>query len=238
VRGGALSFFIAGAIAFGQQVSFVSCPIVRDTKVAPCFLAEYDGETYFLGSQLDAANGFRLPQLKHDVLVEGRVAPGPRVCGGIPLEPVAISVMKEVNLACNVLLPPEAGLEAPTAARQAPIRLSDARTGRKEFIILFEFDDDSLDAEGTLALTESAAYAKRTKASSVRVTGYRATALLSNGERLIEAAGLAEKRAQNAATLLRGFGLSGVTVDSKQEAEPADGKTDPSRRHVTIVVIP
>src|ERR1700688_39596 len=107
------------AAAFGQQRSFVACPIVRDTKTVPCFLAEYEGETYFLGIQQDITSDFHPPQLKHEVLVEGRVVNGPRICGGIPLAPVAISVFKEVNLNCNTLLPPEPGIEAPPAPRGA-----------------------------------------------------------------------------------------------------------------------
>ena len=110
---------MAAAIALGQQRSFVSCPIVRDTQTVPCFLAEYEGETYYLGIQQDITNDFHPPQLKHQVLVEGRIAAGPRVCGGIPLKPLSISVLKEVNLACNTLLPaePESMLLTRPAAR-------------------------------------------------------------------------------------------------------------------------
>ena len=114
-----VGLFIAAAVALGQQRNFVSCPIVRDTKTVPCFLAEYDGELYYLGIQQDITSEFHPPQLKHEVLVEGRVASDPsvpRVCGGIPLQPVSISVMKEVNLACNTLLPAEPGIDAPAGA--------------------------------------------------------------------------------------------------------------------------
>ena len=90
---------------------------MRDTKTVPCFLAEYEGETYYLGIQQDITSDFHPPQLKHEVLVEGRIAEGPRVCGGIPLQPVSISVLKEVNLACNTLLPAEPGMDAPAAPR-------------------------------------------------------------------------------------------------------------------------
>src|ERR1700750_3271786 len=89
---------LIGAAALGQQRSFVACPIVRDTRTVPCFLAEDNGEVYYLGIQQDITSDFHPPQLKHEVLVEGTVAPGPRVCGGIPLQPVVISVVKEINL--------------------------------------------------------------------------------------------------------------------------------------------
>jgi outer membrane protein OmpA-like peptidoglycan-associated protein len=235
------------AAALGQQRNFVSCPIVRDTKTVPCFLAEYDGEVYYLGIQQDITSDFHPPQLKHEVLVEGTVVPGPRVCGGIPLQPVSISVVKEINLVCNTLLPAEPGIDAPPAPRgpgpsSHPLQLARAPrqplTGRQEFTVLYSFNDDYLEFGANRVVTEAASYARQTGATNVKVAGYRATSLLSNGQRLTEKAGLAEKRAQNVATLLRGLGVSPVTVDWKSEAEPGDGITDPSRRRVSIVVTP
>lgn len=215
-----------------QQRSFVSCPIVRDTRTVPCYLAEYDGETYYLGSQQDAGPDFPLPQLKHEVLVEGKVAGGPRVCGGIPLQPVSISVLKEVNLACSTLLPPEPGFDAPAA------RAAEARPNQSgpEFTILFAFDGDSLAGEGAQIVMDAAAYAVRTGAAKTQVTGFRATSLLSNGQRLVEKSGIAEKRAQAVATLLRGLGVKGVAAEWKDDPQPADGNGDPARRKVTIAI--
>jgi len=241
---------ITSFVALAQQRSFISCPIVRDTKTVPCFLAEYNGELYYLGIQQDITSDFHPPQLKHEVLVEGRIAsdPGaPRVCGGIPLHPVSISVLKEVNIACNNLLPAEPGIDAPAARRgPGPSSHRDDATnapreplvGRHEFTVLYSFNDDYLEYAGNLVVTEAAAYAKRVGASSVKVSGYRATTLLSNGDRLVEKTGLAEKRAQNIATLLRGLGISHLIVESLADPEPGDGQNDPSRRRVTILVTP
>jgi len=233
--------------AFAQQRSFVACPVVRDTKTVPCYLAEYEGETYFLGIQGDITSAFHPPQLKHEVLVEGRVAAGPRVCGGIPLEPVSISVVKEVNLACNTLLPAEPAIEAPPAARPAgpstrrpeAIRApGEPRAGRQEFTVRYMFDSDYLEFAGNQVVTEAAAYAQRIGATAVNVAGYRATTLLSDGQRLVERAGLAERRTQDIATLLRGLGVSKIAVEWKSDAEPGDGVNDAARRRVTIVVSP
>ena len=66
----------------GDHLNFVACPIMRDTDIVPCWLAEYDGETYFLGIQTDIG-GWTPPQFSHKLLVEGRVTDLPRVCGGI-----------------------------------------------------------------------------------------------------------------------------------------------------------
>ena len=57
-----LGLFLLGAVvALGQQRNFVACPIVRDTKTVPCFLAEYEGETYYLGIQQDITSDFHPP---------------------------------------------------------------------------------------------------------------------------------------------------------------------------------
>lgn len=238
---------LAASITTAQERNFVSCPIVRDTKTVPCFLAEYEGELYFLGIQQDITAEFHPPQLKHEVLVEGRISDGPRVCGGIPLKPVSISVMKEVNQACNELLPAEPGIEAPPAARGAgpsshrlaePAASPESLSGRQEFTVRYAFDDDYVDFAAIGVVRKAAAYAKKIGAPVVRVMGYRATTVLSNGKHLVEKSALAEKRAQDIATLLRGSGVRDVNADWKQEPEPGDGKADASRRRVTILVIP
>jgi outer membrane protein OmpA-like peptidoglycan-associated protein len=244
---GCVGLLIPAHAVLAQQKSFVSCPIVRDTKTVPCFLAEYEGETYYLGIQQDITSDFHPPQLKHEVLVEGTVVPGPRICGGIPLQPVSLSVVREVNLACNTLLPPEPGIEAPPALRgpgpsSRPLETTraprQALTGRQEFTVLYSFNDDYLEFAFIKVVTDAAAYAKQAGTANVKVTGYRAMSLLSNGQRLIEKNGLAEKRAQDIATLLRGLGVADIKVDWKTDAEPGDGRTDPSRRRVSIVVTP
>ncbi len=116
-----------------DQRNFVTCPIVRDSKTVPCWLAEYNGELYFLGIQTDAS-GWSPPYLGHRVLVEGKVAEGPRICGGIPLtaaisipgqsttpsgtsdgrqlpNPPITSVMRELDPTCNTMLPLDASYD-------------------------------------------------------------------------------------------------------------------------------
>jgi outer membrane protein OmpA-like peptidoglycan-associated protein len=248
VRAAGALCLLAAAMAAAQERNFIACPIVRDTKTVPCFLAEYEGELYYLGIQQDITAEFHPPQLKHEVLVEGRVSEGPRICGGIPLKPLSVSVIKEVNLACNTMLPAEPGIDAPPAVRGAgpashrlitePAPAAESLTGRQEFTVLFAFNDDYVEFGSIAIVRRAAAYAMKVSASTVKVSGYRATTLLSNGQRLIEKPGLAEKRAQEIATLLQGSGVSTVSTDWKKEPEPGDGKTDPSRRRVTITVVP
>ncbi len=228
---------LVSAIAAAQQRNFIACPIVRDTKTVPCFLAEYQGELYYLGIQQDITAEVPLPQLKHEVLVEGRVSEGPRVCGGIPLKPLSISVIKEINPACNTILPAEPGIDAPSGTRgESPD--TESLSGRQEFTVLFAFNDDDVEFGSIATVRKAAGYATKIKASAVKVSGYRATTLLSNGQRMVEKPGLAEKRAQAIATLLQGLGVASVSADWTADPDPGDGKNDPSRRRVTITVVP
>lgn len=107
-----------------ERRNFIACPILQDTETVPCWVADYAGKRYFLGIQTDSG-GWSPPWLGHKVLIEGKVLPSPRICGGIPLtsqypasslpsgtadgaplpnSPVA-SVMRELAPSCNTLLP-------------------------------------------------------------------------------------------------------------------------------------
>src|SRR5690606_4509424 len=96
---------VSAAPASGEHISFVSCPIVRDTRSVPCWLSEYDGETYYLTIQSDVSAEVQPPMLGHQVLVEGVVSDAAPICGGIVLEPVRLSVMPELDANCNTMLP-------------------------------------------------------------------------------------------------------------------------------------
>ena len=107
-----------------ERRNFIACPILQDTQTVPCWVVDYDGERYFLGIQTDSG-GWAPPWLGHRVLVEGKLAHGARICGGIPLtseypaarlpsgssdgvplpNPPVASVMRELDASCNTLLP-------------------------------------------------------------------------------------------------------------------------------------
>src|SRR5580692_9993209 len=115
---------ICAAAPPGERRNFVACPVLQDTDTVPCWLAEYRGELYFLGIQTDSG-GWSPPWLGHQVLVEGRLAGGPRICGGVVLTsdyvttalpsgssagqplptPPVVSVMRELDASCNTVLP-------------------------------------------------------------------------------------------------------------------------------------
>jgi outer membrane protein OmpA-like peptidoglycan-associated protein len=246
---------------FAQQRSFVACPIVRDTKTVPCFLAEYEGETYYLTIQQDIQAELYPPQLLHDVLVEGTVAQGPRVCGGIPLKPVKLSVLPELNMACNTILPAEPGIEAPPtrrpagpSTRQAPVvpgapppaagaKPQERLVGpfeEREFNINYDFDSAFLFSKDTRVVSQAATYANAAKAKSVEITGHRAASLLSNGRTLTENEAIATQRAERVADILRGLGTDPATIKVRIAPDIAkpNGVTDPQNRLLTIHVTP
>lgn len=92
----------AAAPAVGAAVSFVTCPVARDTgpDTDLCFVAEHEGVVYALSNPTDWGS----PQLKHKVLVEGVVRDAPAACGGMPLDG-RVSVLPEVDNACDRILP-------------------------------------------------------------------------------------------------------------------------------------
>jgi hypothetical protein len=227
-----------------ERKQFLTCPIVRDTKTQPCWLAEYQGELYYLGQQSGVAGDFYPPQLGHQVLVEGTVqkqsAGQPRVCGGIPLQPVKVSVILELTPACRTMLPAEDGIEAPPpvpsprGAAPSWVRLN----GPGDVTLYFDFDNDFFSLHVTIALTNLATHIKETKASRVEVTGYRAATRLTGGELLTEKPQMGLVRARKVADTLAGLGVSKAVLaaTAPEQAETADGVNDPWNRRVVVRV--
>src|SRR5690606_41869057 len=92
------------------QRNFVACPVVIDAQDVPCWVADYEGERYFLTVQTGRSYGVVFaPQLKHKVLVEGTVTEEPRICGGVVMKDVKLSVMEyEISPECDQILPGDA----------------------------------------------------------------------------------------------------------------------------------
>ena len=232
--------------------NFVACPIVRDTASVPCWLAEYEGELYFLTLQTDVSSPVTPPWLGHRVLVEGTAAPAkPRICGGIVLEPVVLSVLPELDAACNTaVLPAEdrynltfepprppgpsagrlafAGASAPPPAPEPP----------HTFTLRYDFDGLIVFRHAG-ELTSILDAAKARKARVVAIMGNRGSVLLSDGTTLVEKPAMARRRAEQVAELLRGAGLTDVEyrVRWHDEAGAADGD-DAALRLVTVELDP
>jgi hypothetical protein len=234
--------------------NFIACPVVRDTASVPCWLAEYDGELYFLTLQADVSAPVNPPWLGHRVLVEGRRADKPRICGGIVLEPVKLSVIAEPDPSCNRILPAEERYNltfepprppGPSAGRLAfntlamPVKPADVKREARRFSLAYDFDG-LVNFKHPFQLTPVLDLAVAMHASRIEITGHQSGALLSDGTVIAEAPGLARRRAEQVAELLRGAGLTKpvYAVDDVAEVTPPTGVDDHLGRRVDIVVRP
>lgn len=260
----ALSFCAAHSVAAderadtprpGERKNFVACPIVRDTEMTPCWLAEYEGELYYLGIQLDLQAEFFPPQLKHEALVEGVVSAQPRICGGVVLEPVRVASLPEVKPECNTMLPAEGykienarrgtgpdpdTLSARNQAKARQVEQYEPPYETKTFTVYFDFDSQYMPSRATRVVTEVMRYATAIDAKRVTITAHRGAALLSNGAKLVEMAALPEIRARQIHVALQDIGVEEHVIASRwlADPEPADGVDDFETRRVQIVVTP
>jgi hypothetical protein len=239
-------------VAAQQPTNFVSCPIVRDTASVPCWLAEYNGDLYFLTLQTDVSAPVNPPSLGHRVLVEGTVSTEPRICGGIVLNPVHLSVLDR-DASCNTMLPAEerynltfepprppgpsrgrlAFDNAAPAAAPAP-----AVTGStREFVVSYPFDG-LIGFNHAGILTEILQFARTLNAREIEIVGYRGSVRLSNGQTMVEESTIAKKRAEQVAMLLKGANLTGPAykVSWHDEAAPTSGVDAYLSRRVVVTV--
>ena len=213
----------AAAPASGEQLNFVSCPIVRDTKSVPCWLAEYEGEWYFLTLQTDVSAPVNPPWLGHQVLVEGVVSDEPGICGGRVLKPLSLSVMPELDARCNTILPAEDRYNltfepprppGPSRGRLAfgdptPPGGAAAASAASTFTLQYEFDGLVVFRHAQV-LQRILDAVRASQARELRITGYRSATRLSNGTLLREREQIGRERAEQVRALLVGAGLEGV----------------------------
>lgn len=252
-----LAVLAFAANAIGQQLppdvrNFVSCPIIRDTTTVPCWLSEYEGELYYLGIQTDVSAEFHPPFLGHKVIVEGRIADKPRICGGLVLEPVKISVVAELDANCNTMLPADERFTidfnprppGPSSGRLSFQSDDDAAPipqplGQDNTFTLYHYFDSGISGRHAADLNAIYQRALAIGAGTMLVTGYQGDLLLSDGSVLKEQAGLAARRANETAAMLLGAGLQVPTVTILWE-DPIvpDGVDDWQGRRTEVVLFP
>ena len=222
--------------------------MVRDTRTVPCWLAEYQGETYFLTLQTDVSAPVNPPWLGHKVLVEGMVSDAPRICGGRVITPVTLSVLPELDASCNVVLPAEDRYEltfepprppGPSRGRLAfgdPV-MREAAAAR-DFTLAYEFDGKVAFRHAQI-LQRILDTARSVKATGVHITGYQSASRLSDGTVMRERTELARDRAQQIRELLQGAGLDSVeyTLEWKDLSKRPDGIADAANRRVDVKLI-
>jgi hypothetical protein len=236
--------------AQGSPLPFVTCPIVQDTPSVPCWIANYRGETYYLGIQSDVSAPFNPPSLGHKVLVEGSVKKdAPRICGGLVVDPVTVSVMPELSPECDdmrladprYVLPfepprppgPSTGklafsYPAPPPPPQPPYE-------PKAFTVPYEFEG-MVNFKTPRVLTPALKYARLVNARRIEIVGYRGETRLSDGTALAEHEGIARARAEEVASMLRGAGLDQAQYVVTADEHPAPG--GPEERRTVIRVLP
>jgi len=242
------------AAADGPRKNFVSCPIVRDTASVPCWLAEYEGQLYYLTIQSDVTSPVTPPWLGHRVLVEGTVSNEPNICGGVVLKPVHLSVMPEPDASCNTMLPAEARYNLtfepprppgpskgrlafdnapPPAAKASPAALPPTR----EFVVPYDFDA-LVGFNHARVLTDILEFGRAVNAREIEIVGYRGAARLSNGQVMLEEAEIGKRRAEQLSMLLQGANLKSpsYTVTSRDESARATGADDYAIRRAVVTV--
>jgi hypothetical protein len=242
----------AGAERAGQRISFVSCPIVRDTRTVPCWLAEHEGKMYFLTLQTDVSAPVTPPWLGHKVLVEGVVSDKPDICGGRVIEPVTLSVLPELDASCNTMLPAEDRYEltfepprppGPSRGRLAfgdPVtRNAGPDVSERRVTLRYEFDGKVMfrHAQNLQRIFDTA---RATGASELRITAYRSASRLSDGTVMRERETIARERAEQIRELLEGAGLEGVkySVSWRDLSKKPDGSAaDFENRRADVEII-
>jgi len=266
----ALLFAAAAASAAdpspGTAVSFLACPVARDTgpDTDLCFFAEHDGHRYALLNPPD----WGMPQLRHRVLVEGRVKEGPAICGAIAIEGRA-SVIAEIDASCNVVLPfdgaikgvaggvfnsgtPEQRAFAQDLARRAALdpsvsvepAIADPASAplpappfeRRTLVITYPFDSDRGSGPDMLKLKDVVTFIKVANAKSVQVVGFRASSRLSDGSELIERQQIAEDRANKIASILSGLGVGKKLAHVGWDPHAIDGNGDGDWRNRKVEI--
>jgi hypothetical protein len=254
---------LAAAPAPGTRISFVSCPILRDTRSVPCWLSDYQSERYYLTIQSDVSAEVQPPLMGHQVLVEGVVSDAKRICGGVVLSQVHLSAMPEIDANCREELPADdryvvdfaprppgpsggrlafaadpSGVGAPPAPRGGGPRGDAPVTGPQKIDVYFDFDKGvSFRHPGSLSSILNAA--RRGTAKRAVITGVRGAHKLSNGTVLLEAPNTGRRRAEEIAHLLTGAGLALPTeVKWTTGEKDADGIDDWQSRRVTVELLP
>jgi hypothetical protein len=237
------------AAAEGRQMAFVTCPIVQDTPSVPCWLVEYEGETYYMGIQTDVSADFNPPSLGHMVLVEGTLTDR-EICGGKVIEPIKVSVMPELSPECDELRHVVPGLElgfepprppGPSAGRLAfqanfePPPVPQPPYEPKNYTVHYSFDG-MVSFSTPRVMTPALEYAQLSKAKKMRLEGYRGATQLDDGTLLEERPGIARARAEELAAMFRGAGLEDVEFEIVANDEAVPG--GPDGRRVEITVLP
>lgn len=243
-----------------EQVSFVTCPIYRDTNyhnVDPshhgrrtgCWLAD-NPET---GIRYEVNESWSKPDWNYAVLVEGAVKEdAPDVCGGVTLEPVFTTVLYDRKCPRHSLQAEGYSGRPPTFSPRyvMPIgferKLPPKPYKTTTFSPVFDFDSSFMIWNYSDYVLDLAIYfIREANPSKIVVTGWAATNEIEvTGVRLKERPEVAKERADIVVENLLRMGVPEdlIEVHVRTKSKPADvelagGLVEPSRRRVDIEVV-
>lgn len=256
----AAGFLLGNAPAPGTYVAFISCPLLRDTKELPCWMAKDKDTLYYVIGQVgrEYKSDAYTPQHKHKVLVEGTVAGGAPVCGGVALKDVRTSVLPEISPECTTMLPANGAVSPPgrPIGPDPALELSQPQGGQtallytpeeiaarapKQFVVNYDFESDFLKfPREQNRINQIQAYAKAIKAKSIRMVVRRGANLLSNGQVVVEDPVVPATRRDNLMAVLVAYDIPPemISAEVRTAAEPARGENDYRNRQVDIFVSP
>jgi len=213
--------------AEAEQVTFISCPIDRDTRAgrkSGCWLAE-DPKT---GIRYDITQSPTKPDWNFSVLVEGIFsATQDNPCGGKVLAPVRVSVLPEQcpqHLIPGEDFPgrpyslPERNVKPLSMAKDIPAGPYIDQT----FYLFFDFNSDFIIYQfGDYFLDKTITWLRAAKPEKIIITGFAATErMFINGLPLSEQPHVARKRAEKAYEALVRLGIDKKRLQMNWKTNP------------------
>ncbi len=228
-------------IVNAESVSFLSCPIARDTGPDSdvCFFTEYQGREIALIPRTP----YNRPELKHKILVEGELIPTKTVCGGVGFKG-SLSILPELSPECDEIRPhdgspagkrnnlfhrmPEKHRERafalmeraksdPSASLEAAIYDPDPTPEPQppffdqHLSIYFSFNQVKSSGPELIQLLELIRYANAAN-ETILLKAFQGKSKLDSGEILTEKPTMAEQRAQQMVNTLTGLGVSSERI--------------------------
>lgn len=240
---------LLGTAAQAHAVSFLACPVYRDTdagRKSGCWLAN-DGAN---GVRYDVTESASKPLVGRMALVEGEVAGARDICGGVVLDPVRVAVLDQP---CPEVVVPAEGFPSKPSVLPAeflqplvvPRKIPVAPFSPQTYQIGFSFNDDRLIYQSVEPTIERAMlYAVASKARKVRVTGYAdVRGFEVSGRKLAEPKALAKARAGMVTLALVRLGVPEASIETRWRTDPQPIASPPSlanasKRRVTVQVEP
>jgi outer membrane protein OmpA-like peptidoglycan-associated protein len=245
--GAALLAFLLPLTVLAETVTFIGCPIYRDTdagRKSGCWLADNPRT----GIRYDVTDALIKPILGREVLVEGVVTQrDAHSCGGVILEPISVSVL---DSECKPHLIPAEG--HPSRRFVLPAKtLQPANVPRvappppyitREYSIYFELHNDFLLYQHSeVIIDEAMTYIKAAQPKRIVVTGYADTQGFNAGDRQVrEARDVARARAAMLTEALRRLGVDKklivqrVSSDAPDDAMTKQGLKHAAKRRATL----